>query len=799
MAIAASIVLVIGAGADAMREVPPAQCMPGARDYTFMWWAHGCPTRPAPEPKILCIQTGRYGLAIDVERVRLLNFGPIPDAEPADVAVTQDQNVISRLPSQELALAILVDGRRYTCVRGATNQKDRLNFPARIVESGRFCQRADILQLEFEDRQGTRLAADARLEIIAWPDQLTLILEVVPQVDLDAAQLVMRLGQEAAETSETAWQAGQPRTVRVLLCPGASAPAQGPPSPEVSARDLTSDDEPVTVSYEERLDCHYVSLPTQRWNVAEEPDHLDRVQIAVENPADEERTVRLVLMRGTPLPGITGMSPMLRDRGGNPTGIQVQLSKNWHRQQDRSFLYEGPWFRGFTMLHMPPRATTELEFTMAYARWGGVPAAAHAQLSLIGWGTNQLWDEVAIGSWGESICYEPDGCQRRCMIDDIRPLMVWAKDRPRTKWTWTNNVGGGDFLVYYNEAGEYQRLSRMRTHYRAHGPCLTDVTYAGVTLDGKIAVRMSVSTPRCDDINRAFHRFRYDVLQRAPFTRLAFYQLGADDYNWHQNRRMARGNDKGLAEEWQPEFGGAVYDRTGMKCTGAVPWLSMHEAVSRDTEGGAWANRGFIVRSWRARLGGKDVASPFASVYRTQGRSKFAAANIELSPPPDLQALEPGDFVEAELELVIMPMAADDYYGPNENLTAALGTGGNTWRPVHREAVGNDLKLRALRGEILHAYPIKVRVDGDQSAELDVTGGIGFVPVTFTGLDDYRGYQLSLATGGQPEPIDQSVHGSDYWQTDYDPTAGTWAITYNVSLDTPNDDPRKVRLMFGKK
>ncbi len=134
---AATTLLVLGAGADAMREVPPAECMPGPRDYTFMWWAHGCPTRPAPEPKILCIQTGRYGLAIDIERVRLLNFGSIPDAQPADVAVTQDQNVISRLPSPELALAILVDGRRYTCVRGATNQKDRLNFPVRIVESGR--------------------------------------------------------------------------------------------------------------------------------------------------------------------------------------------------------------------------------------------------------------------------------------------------------------------------------------------------------------------------------------------------------------------------------------------------------------------------------------------------------------------------------------------------------------------------------------------------------------------------------------------------------------------------------------
>ena len=262
---------------------------------------------------------------------------------------------------------------------------------------------------------------------------------------------------------------------------------------------------------------------------------------------------------------------------------------------------------------------------------------------------------------------------------------------------------------------------------------------------------------------------------------------------------MARGNDSGLVEKWRPNCGGAVYDRTGMACEGAVPWLSLHQAISRDTKGGAWANRGLVIRCWKARLGGRDVPMPFASVFRTQTRSNFAGANVELSPPPGLKELKPGDFVEAEVELVVVPMAADDYYGPNDNLRAALSKGGNTWRPIYREAIGNNLKLQPIRGRILHDYPIVVEVDEDQIAEFDVTGGIGYVPFTFVGLDNYRGYELLRDTDGRMARIDQSVHGNDYWQTDYDPVTRKWAITFNISLDSPNDQRRKVRFLFTKK
>jgi len=166
---------------------------------------------------------------------------------------------------------------------------------------------------------------------------------------------------------------------------------------------------------------------------------------------------------------------------------------------------------------------------------------------------------------------------------------------------------------------------------------------------------------------------------------------------------------------------------------------------------------------------------------------------VELATSPGLEALDAGDFVEAEVELVVMPVSAGDYYGPNENLRAALAAGGDTWRPVHREAALNRLGLRAIRGRILRRYPLEVAAEAD-AAEVEVTGGAGFVPVSFRGLSRPGGFRLWRAEDGGETPVDQSVHGNDFWQCDHDPSSGTWTLTFNVPLDSPGDRPRPVRL-----
>ena len=338
----------------------------------------------------------------------------------------------------------------------------------------------------------------------------------------------------------------------------------------------------------------------------------------------------------------------------------------------------------------------------------------------------------------------------------------------------------------------------MRVAYESHCPNLSDVTYAGVTADGNIAARITVSTPRVDDYPRHFHHFRYDVLKRTPLRtpassrRVAFYQIGADQYNEAVFDKMAHGNLAGMIEEWPIEKSTQQYARVGLRAPGPVAWFSMHSTQPNAYENRKWASRGVIVRSWKARLGGRDIPTPYYSVYGAP-----PSAIVELSPPADVHTLQPGDFVEAEVEYIVLPLSAGEYYGPNANLTAALKSGADTWKMVLREAVGNNLKVEARAGRVLHDYPIVVAVDEHQTADFTVTGGLGYVPVTFTGLKQPSGFELWQTVDGKRDRVDQSVHGRDFWQTDYDPASKTYRQTYNVPLDSPGDQPRAVRFEFG--
>jgi hypothetical protein len=781
--------------ADNLRTLKPSEVMSGVRDYGFLWWADGWRGRSENGGKVICVRTGNYGLALDVERLQLRHLGAITEAIPADRAVALDNATIMSLPVGELEIAVEVGGVRYRSVGVDLQLNDPLVFPVRLIESGRWLQRFDVNRLIFETEKKERLDADARLEVVAWPDFVSFSVELKPRgglVDREArisCRLVGDGSTSSTPSSLTRLRAGQ--MIRDTLVKSFRTPA-GTAKVEAFRRDGGA----IPVEFVGAAGWHRIVLPNESWDPATDPDHLERVKLKIENSDDHESVVRLLFAKDDGFAGVTGMTPMIRDVDGFPTGLAVQVSKNWHQTAGRTFLYQGPWFHGFTLLRLPPKSQVELEFALTYARWGGVPAASHAQLCLIGWGTNQRWDQAAIGSWGESICYDPDICLNRSMIDDVRPLMVWGMNQSKAKWTWTNNVGGGDFLVYVGPNGKRQYLTRMRSWYASHGPNLTDVTYAGVSADGAIAARLNVLTPRSDDINRAIHRIRYDVLKPTPFQRLAFYQVGADNYNDHQFTTLARGDAAGLREEWEPPRGGRRYSRTGIVCDGETPWFSLHGAINRDQKEGAWANRGLVVRNWSARLGAKSVNHPTAAVFGTENGPP--SASLELTPPPGVTELQPGDFVEAVLELVIMPISDEDYYGPNAALRVALRSGGNTWKMVLREAVGNSYTVENLRGRIVSTWPLVISADARDRAEVVLIGGLGYVPLTFGGLSSYRGYELWRDDGQGPRRVDQAIHGRDFWQTNFDPGSKTWSLGFNVPVDTDDDRPARVRLELRK-
>jgi hypothetical protein len=507
-------------------------------------------------------------------------------------------------------------------------------------------------------------------------------------------------------------------------------------------------------------------------------DAIERVKLTLTNPTDREQMARLMFektsigFRQGIGSSLTGISAILRDMEGNPTGIPVQLSKNWHNEPEGG-VYGNAWFHGISQMRLPAGGTVDLELTLAYGHWGGVAAASHAQLSLIGWGSNQLWHQSALGSWGESICYEPEQAQANCTITDVRPAMVKAKDAD-PEWKWTGNVGGGDFLRFFNPAGERVPHSSMRAIHHRPGPCLTEVTYHGNIGDG-IRHSTTVSLARTDDIVRGIYHIRMDVTKPMDFSRFVVFQIGADTYNSSRERKMAIGNETGLTREWSTQWGGNTYRIQPVECVGRIPWFSLHDGeLGANDRNGPPANRGIVIRSWKARLGGKD-ASPWMA-ERGLTRHQTDSSTLDIVPPPGVTRLEPGDFIEATLEHIVMPKFAKDYYGPSAALRTALTKDENTWRMIHREAVGNDYAVTMQAGTLERLHPdVRVRTEKD-TATFVLTGGINFVPVTFTGLSSPRNFKLTV----DGVPLDQSIHGSDFWQTDYDPVTRTWSRTYNI-------------------
>ena len=790
-------------------------------DHSFMWWAYGL----RDPSKVFNIQTSHFGLSFDFDDFELKTFGPIANVASAEDVLLQDNRVVEGLSHAALRCVIERKGMRYEASNAGPAWTDCM-----LVESGRFFQRRWLEKLTFAGTgRGGPPPAKSRLEISAWPDRITFVLYVEPEktVANGALEIMLNVGDMYAtlsgenpafglfdpagngfvfltddpnatlicdagqmqctvrlETGAT-WPAGMEHSVGLVVYPVSK---DGPNALEQVIR---SESEPIVitaqqtkpvvedlfVTYDPRHGWHSIGLRNDQCGDYAQSgnDRMEQVTLRLTNPDERARQVRLNFAKDGEVCSVTGLSAMLCDSDLYPLGVPIQISKNWHGEAS-SHRFAGAWYHGLTMLTVPPRSTLDLVYRSVNGHWGGVAAASHAQLCLVGWGSHQLWDEAAIGAWGESLCFEPDQGQIGGAVLDSRPLMV---GRP---WHWTNNVGGADFLVYYDASGRKQWNSRMKTMYRRYCPNLTEVTYAGRSADAKIDLKYTVSLFRTDDIVRGVYRFRYDVRDVVDFNRLVLFQCGADHYSYTGERLFARGNEQGLVQEWLTRWGGNVYRADPVELEGRIPWLSMHDAVPREA-GATTANRGLVIRCWDAVLGGQP-AKPWVAERGARVRGVDTSL-MDILPPAGLTQLLPGDYVEGEMIHVIMPKYASDYYGPNIQLATALDKNENTWRMTHREAIGNDLDISVTKGTLEHVYPI--RINASKGAEFVVTGGLGYVPMTFSGLPDYRKYTLQKKGDDAWERVDQSVHGRDSWQTDYDAETATWEMTYTVPLDRPDD------------
>jgi hypothetical protein len=196
---------------------------------------------------------------------------------------------------------------------------------------------------------------------------------------------------------------------------------------------------------------------------------------------------------------VTGMCPMLLTRDGLPSGIPVQVSKNWHWAEEKVHTPSSTWF-------CLPRTSTY--FRVAYGFYGTLPSASHAQLSLWGYGTNLpsgRWDRIADRLLGRNVLHR-------------HGIFLWGR-RSNNRCPWSHDgqqtrakveldalcfgvaIGSVHMLLAVEETVCEPRQSGLCI---AHGPCLSNVRFYGYYGDRAVAFEVGISDV-CVQMTTAVH------------------------------------------------------------------------------------------------------------------------------------------------------------------------------------------------------------------------------------------------------------------------------------------------------
>ncbi len=783
--------MLCGCDTPAAKKESPTTRAPGASGYTYSCWLNGWRKHKTDQsPEILAIQASGYDFTLNLADFGKAGFSIATNkAKSYADALSSETGHLYELPPAEIVIAIDVDGERYravSCAAGTDPDVRRLGS-ARMWESGRFVQHFELVDLKFQAVGGKTLGCKSNLDLIAWPDSLTLTTSLAPEASgaegwRDARVEVQLKGADLACRTEKAYTGQWCAATTNELTLTYNAAGRVTSGEGLAVRVSAGTNNVLPVTFESAKNCFVASVQklkrTFKTGYTDIRDY-DEFLITVDNAGEDAKEVPFLLdLRDTA--NITGLCPVLCDTAGRPTGIPVQLSKNWHYKP------MGAYLMAYSSLPAKP-GRTEYLLRVAYGFYGTLPSASHAQLSLVGYsrkGGNGRWDQLAVGCWGETICFDMDMSLVNLAVTDVRMLMA-RNGLGGVKWGWTDAGWGGDWFEMLDEAGDKLAFSGLKTAYLSHGPCLTDARHKGfygarreVTFDARVL------TLRTDDYARTLQRFRYTFNVPAANTNISLFRQGRTSE--YSTPRVAYGNRYGLIREAQvkPDLSPRELFVDRLTLAGDGPWWVSFPGA-RHTNNRDWGTgyRALVIRSYKALINGRTYAKPTISLPVNRAGRQAVDVDLLLVPPREAECFQPGDGIEFEVEWITLPRVADDYYGPNEMFRNHLSDNPSSWKTAYREAIGNDLLVTARGGRVVGRYPVVIRAEASV-VDVGIQGGVGFVPVRFEGLPSAKGAALFEVAGGREVLFDQAVHGNDFWQADYDEGTGAYALTYNLPLDS---------------
>lgn len=758
------------------------------KNYTYLYYQHGQPTpyrtrrsqaeantQARAEPDLV-FQTGYYSLMLDSDQLELKGYDALAGS---DYRAALDEPVTVFTPAQGLELKAWRDGVAYVCTNATI--LDENGSLVRMIESGQYLQRIDHLGLEFRSTNGVLLNEEGRLEISAWPDRVTFLLDFPGDTISPVTRTSIQLVSPSGKTHRVERWGPE---ARLTLMPHEDV-TLGDRDPGLFITEAVDGlgGFPLDVRFDPDTHAFRVVIGSGSVLYPADTNRVDEFLLEVSNPSSRSNNIPLVFVQPSP-PAITGTSLLLADAdNGRPLGIPVQVSKNWHRQSGSSIIHQGSWLRGSVMLALGPGETRKMRLRVVYGYWGGAGAISHAQLSLIGWGGNWQWEQQALGAWGESITYDSTHHIAGAFMGDIRPAFTTSYTAGNPTHGWTENVGGGDMLIYRDRTNTYHWIKRLKTCFLKTGPNMTEVLYSGITDDERIKVGYSVRAFATRDYHRRFHGYRYEFLQDVVNPRrLVFHQMAADYYLKAQFGTYHIGDAGSFLLPGVSDPGGNRYKGQPIRVDGL--WLAVD-----DTQGGddpARALRGLIPR--RITLNGNPSELYLHRYGRTWGADTMLF-DFGLSTPTN--SVPAGTVAEGECELVMPPQRLANYWGGDAELAGRLAAYGSAeWEPVRDEFRHNmGIEIAMARGELLAAYPLEIKpeTEGDVLADVTVVrGGIGHVPVILrnapAGLE-LRAQRWTGSAWVDLEGVD--IPGDTYYQANLN---GDGSMDYVFTIPRPAAD-----------
>lgn len=518
--------------------------------------------------------------------------------------------------------------------------------------------------------------------------------------------------------------------------------------------------------------------------------------ITITNNTAQEKTVRLCFWRDGGS-DIIGYNSLLIDTERNPTGFPIQTTKNWHGGDTKFF--SGIYIRDYTELIVPANTSLKFNYFKTGAKWGTNYMVNSDYLSV---NNRDGWLQASMGGFGENITHTTNHDFAASMGSDVRPFLVNASinypNLSGAECDWTGNVGGTDFWCYVDDSGERLIHTETKTQFKRHSPNLTETSFSALSGDKKMELDATFYLNSADDFMRVFYKIKVKALENLSLQRLDFFQLGGDVYNHASPRKFAYGDENGLISLTDPDCASRDelgYTTAPIPVTGNNPWVWAGDPVM---VGGKEqhqypANRGMIIREYNAVINGQENNIPH---FRERCKNSNQSTSYTISLPDGINSLQKDDEISLIVEVVVLPNQDGDYYGPNANFATALTEHGNSWELLYREVTKNNTVATSTTNYVHTSYPITIDTQNN-TALVNISGGASYIPLVFSNITDVTDPMLWRAADNCWEIVDQSYHGKDFWQTDYNPSTDSFEIIYSVNQDTEDDSNENIQYYFG--